>query len=103
MGMMQSDDATPPGQGTFCNGMAMTMYMSGFESVLLNPHRSQSNCPTFLSSDWVLDTPAKFATGCLCAVLLGTSADPLARLQQAPSVKDGPLPVRLLLYAMGLC
>jgi len=97
-------DVTPPSQGTtFCNGKAMSMYMSGFESILLDPRRSQRSCPAFLSSAWVLDTPAKFAAGCLCAMLLGVAAEPLARLQQAPSVQKGSIPVRLLVFAMGIC
>ncbi|CAK0904879.1 unnamed protein product [Prorocentrum cordatum] len=104
-GMPMSDidtGASAPREAKFCNGQATSMSMTGFGSVLFDERRADHDCLVFFAAIWVMDTPLKFAFGCLSAALLGVAAEALARAQQDPRVKAGALAPRLLVYTVGL-
>lgn len=58
------------GSNSFCNGQGTSMYMQGFVSAFSSDRASQP-CPVFLFPRWVMNTPGRFAIGCLAAAALG--------------------------------
>mmetsp|Transcript_135089 Transcript_135089/g.328328 ORF Transcript_135089/g.328328 Transcript_135089/m.328328 type:complete len:237 (-) Transcript_135089:86-796(-) len=112
-GLMQDDAATEPhtmglrkqqaveaGNG-FCSGMATSMHMRGFTS-LLGSGQGPRECVVFLFPSWVLDTPHKFALGCLGAMLLGVAAEFALALELRRAAAGCSLPTRLALHATTL-
>jgi hypothetical protein len=51
--------STSTSQGLFCQGMSMTMSMSGFQSALFGTTHP-ADCLTYLFTNWRLDSVGKF-------------------------------------------
>lgn len=73
-------------RGQFCDGYGTVMYMSGFQSVF-DPRRSEQPCVAFLLESLVLDTPFKFAAGCIAAISLGIAMEAALMMQRLQSTK----------------
>ena len=70
---------------SFCKSMngsggGMTMYMSGFQSTLIDS--SSKTCLNLYVSNWTLDTKFKFLFAMIFVLCLGTSLDGLAWLKR---------------------
>lgn len=69
--------AALPTEPLFCQG-ATSMVMSGFESV----GSDDANCIILFFKPWLLDTPIKFAFGCIGVFLLGMMIEGTIRLRR---------------------
>lgn len=67
---------------SFCNGMPTAMHMQGFVSVF-GADREEQPCAVFLLPWLVLDTPLRFATGCLGAALAGLLTEAASAARRA--------------------
>lgn len=85
----------------FCTGMATTMQMKGFSSMLLTEGAGNRDCVVFLFHGLVMDRPWKFALGCLAAASLGFLAAGMIALQRAIDA-DARRSVKLCLYGATL-
>jgi len=83
----QSGTLQATSQG-FCNGMGTAMYMQGFVSVF-NSDRSEQPCAVFLLPWLKLDTPGRFALGCIGAAAIGLLTE-AASLSRRIVEKGGP-------------
>lgn len=72
--------AALPTEPLFCQG-ATSMVMSGFESV----GSDDANCIILFFKPWLLDTPIKFAFGCIGVFLLGMMIEGTIRLRRFAS------------------
>lgn len=71
------DDNTDNGKTGFCNGMSMTMSMSGFQSALTSP----ADCLTYLFRNWKLDSVGKFQGAMIYTFLLAVLCEGMSYSQ----------------------
>lgn len=70
----------------FCVGAGVTMYMEGFATATRYPGAAgaaapRAECVTLWFRGWVLDSPGKFAAGCLGVVALGLLVEAIGQLR----------------------
>lgn len=86
---------TPTG---FCNGILTSMYMTGFTRA----GASDEQCIVLFFKSLVLDTPAKFAAGCLAAMAIGIIVELVVKLRREAQFQSSGVhrgnPVHLVLY-----
>jgi hypothetical protein len=74
------------GAEPFCVGPGVSMYMQGFAATTRYPGAAgaaapRAACVTLFFRSWVLDTPCKFAAGCLGLVGLGLLVELVAQVR----------------------